>query len=561
MAEADDTEETGASAAPAEAPADVPASSRAPAESGPDFTSMVKAPGEMGALQSRLSEIQRAKSAASASVADETTRRLDADRARMEAAYKASATMPEELTQNWDAKAKMAEHSTDPVTAFGSVGSVFAMLASSFAGLPMEHALNAGAAAINAVHAGDERAYQKEYDAWQKNTNLAIKRHEIQHQAYTDATNLMNSNINAGRTKMELAATKYGDQKAQALLDAGMDKELFELISTRNKAALNMQSEWDKVQLQHEKVMDLKSDPRYSSGDIAQKSAAIQDWNQRWSPNGAQKLRYDAKADYIAAQKRAKPDWTPDDMLQWNKDFATAEEGDTGGPTDINSSQKLKAAAVKEIFDKAKESGNPISLAEAERQYKLKTTTMSGNRIDDIDKQINMFDNGKSAIDKALGIIDKHWGSVGVAGYATRGAERVSNIFGSNETDRSQLAHEIQYLQTIAPRLMNDASSRGLKAEADKIGAIIAGLNLGDTTANTKRALSEVRELWDKMQQDNMARRRGEPNAPPAPGSGGAPGAGGAGGSSGAAKPKWQQAPIVTPAGPRAEAESDVAYG
>jgi hypothetical protein len=47
------------------------------------------------------------------------------------------------------------------------VGSVFAMLASSFAGLPMEASLNAGAAAINAIHKGDEESYKREFETWQ----------------------------------------------------------------------------------------------------------------------------------------------------------------------------------------------------------------------------------------------------------------------------------------------------------------------------------------------------------------------------------------------------------
>lgn len=599
----DDEEDTGATA-PAGGEATVPIGSTEappevnPAPSGPDFTSMVRPPSDMAPVQKQLADIQRARAATNAANADEVTRRLDQDRARMEAAYKVSAAMPPELQQGWDAKSKMAEHYTDPVTAFGSVGSVFAMLASSFAGLPMEAGLNAGAAAINAIHAGDAKAYEKEYEGWKSNVDLAIKRHDIQRQAYNDATNLMNSNLNAGRTKMELAATRFGDQKAQALLDAGMDKELFELFDSRNKAALATQSQWDKVQLEHEKVQDLRNDPRYQSADPAQKSAAVAEWTQRWSPTGAQKMRYDAEADYMAARKRENPDWTPSDMLQWKKEFATAEEGEgeTGGmkantpekafvaakvkeiqdregrdPTPEErlafkrewtdsqtkksaSSGAQKATAIQEIFDNAAASGKPITMAEATKQYGLTTATPSGNRLDDIDKQIGMYDNGKKAIDSTLAMIDKHVGSVGAAGYATRVGERVGNIFGSNETDRSQIAHDIKYLQTIAPRLLQDASSRGLKAEADKINSLIAGLNLGDTTANTKRALTEVRDLWDKMQGDNLARRRGTPNLP---GADGTTPSGGSGGSPASKKAPWLNDPVVKP---RADAGSESAY-
>lgn len=548
---AEEPEDTSQDIQPTAAPAAAPA--------GPDFTSLVKPPADMSGLQTKLADIQRAKSAATGAIADETTRRLEGDRSRMEAAYKASAVMPEELTRSWDSDAESQKYSTDPVTAFGSIGSVFAMVASSFAGLPMEHALNAGAAAINAVHAGDARAYERAYDSWQKNTNLAIKRHEIQRQAYNDATNLMNSNINAGRTKMELAATKFGDQKVQALLDAGMDKELFDLFSSRNKMAIDLQKQWDEVQLQHEKITDLRSDPRYQSQNLTEKQQAVQDWQRRWSPQGAMKLKYDFKQDYIDNQKKANPNFTPEDLLKWSQE-ADAAEGDG-----ITTTGKLKTAAIKEIFEKAKADGKPITMAEATRQYQLTTSTPSGNRLDDLAKQINMFDNGKNAIDKAISFIDKHWGTVGVAGYATRGAERVGNIFGSDETDRSQFAHEIQYLQTIAPRLLNDASSRGLKAEADKINKIVAGLELGDTTANTKRALTELRELLDKMQQDNLARRNGTPNLPGQVGGpnpeGGAPRPGSAGGSK---KAPWLNDPVVKPsvAGPRADLEEDqAAYG
>jgi len=600
---ADDTDDDTTPVQTADATPAAPAPSPQPApSSGPDFTSMVRPPSDMAAVQSQMSGIQRAKTASDAAIASETAQRLDADRARMEAAYKASAAVPEELQHGWDVKAKMAEHTTDPVSAFGSTGSVFAMLASSFARVPMEQALNAGAAAINAIHTGDEAAYQKEFAAWKANTDLALKRHEIERQAYNDATNLMNSNINAGRTKMELAATKFGDQKTQALLDAGMDKELLDLMDSRNKAALGLQDQWDKVELQHEKVMDLKADPRYQSGNFAEKQQAIQDWNQRWATGGAAKLKYDFVQDYISAFKKANPNYTledlararteaadaegaggmkantpekafiadktkqlqetenrdptADDRAQWAQEWATMKKGKS------TSSGAQRAAEIDRRKQDYIAQGMPEGQAytKAAQEVAQANVTMSGNRRDDIDKQINQFDNGKNAIDRALASIDKHWGAVGVAGYATRGAERVGNIFGSNDTDRSQLAHDIQYLQTIAPRLMQDASSRGLKADAEKISAIIAGLNLGDTTANTKRALSEVRELWDKMQQDNLARRSGTPNLPPAAtGSSNTPPAS-APTSGGAKTPKWQSAPIVTP-GQRTEAEGESAYG
>lgn len=602
-------EGTGTPAPPAASPA--PGTAPAPAgPSGPALDGLVVTPAQMEKTRQQLATIQRAKSASDQANADAMSARIDKDRQRTEDKYNAVGT---DLPGAWDSQAKSAEHYTDPVQAFGSVGSVFAMLASSFAGLPMEAGLNAGAAAINAVHAGDEKAYNREFEAWKANTDLAIKRHDIQRQAYNDATTLMNSDINAGRTKMELSATKFGDQKVQALLDNGMDKELTDLFVARNKAATEMQDQWDKVQLQHDKVTDLRSDPRFTSGNQELKNQAISEWTQRWAPGGQQKLRYDAKADYIASQKRANPNWTPDDMLKWNTDFATSEEGGDAGGMKGNTTEKvamnkfieehasdndgkgasseeiaafrqklktpgsaggaisapkLKAKAIQEIVDNSQkevEAGTraaPKTLTEATAEYNRSTATPSGNRLDDIDKSINMYENGTQAIDRTLALINKHVGAVGVAGYATRLGERLGNIAGSNETDRSQLAHDIQYLQTVAPRLMQDASSRGLKAEADKVNSMIAGLNIGDTTANTKRALTEVRDLWSKMKDDSINRRRGVPS----PTSGAGP-QGGEPGTPSSAKPTsgktmpWQKDPIVKPAGQQSAIEPEQAYG
>lgn len=562
MAEADDTEEGASSApAPADTPTDASASAKAPAAapSGPDFTSLVKVPGDTAGLQAKLADIQRAKSAANAGAADETIKRLDTDRARMEAAYKASATMPAEL-QGWDAKAKSQEHSTDPVTAFGSVGSIFAMLASSFAGLPMEAGLNAGAAAINAVHAGDEKAYQREYESWKANTDLALKRHEIQHQAYTDATNLMNSNINAGRTKMELAATRFGDQKAQALLDAGMDKELFELVDSRNKAAVSMQDQWDKVQLQHEKVMDLKNDPRYSSGDMGQKAAAIQDWNQRWAANGGQKLRYDAEADYIAAQKRANPNWTPDDMLGWKKDFATASEGDgTSGKSKTAAGLQGQEIDRRTAVYEAQGMTRSEAYDRATREVKLVNSVPSGNRVDDLRGKIDQAKNIIAGSEKNLDFLDNYKGGAGLTGKLMRGEEIAENITGiSDKSDRAQFRRRVLELQEMAPRILTDSNGRPLKSAQEKIDGIVAGLNAGDTGPNTKRA---YRELIEDMRHriEDYEKRLNAGGAPPAAGgSPGATGAGSSGGASSASKPKWQTAPIV---GPRSEVESESAYG
>lgn len=588
------------------------------------FDDMIVTPEKAQALNARLLELKRQQAAQSGAVNDETVRRLRADRAEVERAFRATELDPNDL-QPWDQKAKQNEYRTDPVEAFGSIGSVFAMLATSFAGLPMEYALNAGAAAIQAVHAGDEKAYNRDFEAWKTNTDLALKRHNIVRQHYNDAILKMNTNLNAGRSELEMAARKFGDQQAIAMLEAGLDKDLNDLIAGRNKSALELQSTADQVWLQHEKTMDLKNDPRWLSGNPALKQQAVQEWQERWRAGGRSQLSYDFKKDYIEARKREKPDYVPDDLLRWGQEATEAEtktkpvgigpaqaaeierraadyesQGMPRADAFDRATREVKAAATiqrplpfdseKEFFDAKKrekpeytsedyaawqrewiaaqdaKAGAPEKLTgpqekarrikayedeiraaepnltdtqvyeKAQARYNQANLSISGNRSDDIRRQISMYENGITAIDKSVKVLDNYVGAPGAAGYARRAAERVSNIFGSNKTDLNQFAHEIRYLQSIAPRLLNDSSGRPLSAEAKKIDNIVAGLNLGDTTANTKRALLEIRELWAKMQNDN--RDRLKLPATSVPGSNEAPKDG-----TGANEPAWKRAP------------------
>jgi hypothetical protein len=148
---------------------------------------------------------------------------------------KADGVQPADV-KPWDAKKEMADRQTDPLQAFGSFGSIFGILASAFTHQPMENALNASAAAIGAIHKGDEEAYKTAYDAWKENTNLAIERHKEQHEAFTDAMGKIESDASAMRTY----AAKYGDQRAQILAESGLYQNLASMGNARQSAALQI---------------------------------------------------------------------------------------------------------------------------------------------------------------------------------------------------------------------------------------------------------------------------------------------------------------------------------
>lgn len=192
------------------------------------------APGPMPVTEG-LASLVRTKIGRSDAVMGQTEQRLEEDRARIKKAYDATGVQPGELLP-WDYDQQRQKFATNPLESFGSIGSVFAILASAFTRDPMTNALNGAAAAMNAVREGNDKEYARAYDAWQKNNDLTVKRHNIQQHAYDNAIHLMDTDLNVGRAKLQMEAARFGDQKTLWLLENGMDKEVIELQRQRSDA-------------------------------------------------------------------------------------------------------------------------------------------------------------------------------------------------------------------------------------------------------------------------------------------------------------------------------------
>jgi hypothetical protein len=147
----------------------------------------------------------------------------------------------------------------------------------------MENALNASAAAINAVKAGNEKDYDRAYKAWQDNTKLALDKQKIQHEQYQTAVELLKVNMAAGEAKMRVLAAKFGDEKALFLLDNGMSKELIDLQDSRQKLAADTQSNFNKVALENFKMQTLMNDPRYKEPvGSSERQQLVQEFQETW---------------------------------------------------------------------------------------------------------------------------------------------------------------------------------------------------------------------------------------------------------------------------------------
>ena len=240
-----------------------------------------------------------------------TSRALQQDAYQAHQAFKAEAASSRDIP-SWNEEAQKAKFATDPVKAFGSVGSVFAMVAAAFTHRPMINALQGSAAAMDAIKAGNDQEYKDAFTAWKTNTDLAIKRHDMMHQEYQDATELMKTDMTAGEAQLRLAAIKYDDNKMKFLLDSGMSKEVIDLMSSRAKAI-------DAVRATTEQNMDYQfrqkafsTDARVASGNPQQVLAA---WNQIFGKQ-ASTAEQTAVANYTAVTK---PPTNDQELEQYNK--------------------------------------------------------------------------------------------------------------------------------------------------------------------------------------------------------------------------------------------------
>lgn len=205
------------------------------------------------ALTDKLAGIKRHELDDQGRLISRMERDIATGRQRMERAFAAESFSTGDL-KPWNEKEERAKYTQSPLETFGSIGSVFAIIASAFTRQPMINALNGAASAMSAVRAGNDKEYEYAYEAWQKNTDLAIKRHQMQHEAFTDAINLMNTNVQLGSAEMRVMAAKYGDEQTLALLEAGMNKEVIDLYNSRAQAGIKLAE--SKIELEQ---MDLKN--------------------------------------------------------------------------------------------------------------------------------------------------------------------------------------------------------------------------------------------------------------------------------------------------------------
>jgi hypothetical protein len=175
----------------------------------------------------------------------------------------------------WNAEKELNDRKTNLWEQFGSPGFVIAMLASSFSGMPMNSALNAGAAAMNAINEGDMDKYHKAFDAWKENSNLTLKRLDLEEHQFGQIDDLRSKNMESWRTAATALATRFNDQRMLALLQNGMDGPALEARDALAKSKIELAQSREFLMQNDLRMKLINADPDYKSGDPKKMAAAI----------------------------------------------------------------------------------------------------------------------------------------------------------------------------------------------------------------------------------------------------------------------------------------------
>jgi hypothetical protein len=508
----------------------------------------------MSGLVSSLTALQRKKVGEDTRMSAESDDQQARDRAVRNHAFQMEGVAASEMPKPWDADKQHKKWETDPIEGFGSMGGLFAMVASAFTKAPMENAMNGLAGAINSTKEANEQGYQRAYDAFKENVKLADQRFKTQHELYTDALQLGTADAAASDAKFRHAAVKFGDSQMLMLAEHGMIKEIYELQASRAQAHEAMVKSADAIDLhtvQKAAVNAIKMNPP-QTGDPVQDKLMLAAQVQRVYDGGGKygSAEQEAVGRYVSNPENMKknPQEFADGLAGIHEQFvmkapniegyrqAVAQEEQSNGGQPLSpernaqlqqmfglvagsrggaagggtSTQARVTQEVKEIQEKEKAKGHDISLAEAEKIRNQTVQVPSAHDRFQSDVQYDKVERMKDGISKVEGLLAKHKFITGIGGTLTRPLEAVSNILGSNETDRKQFERDVLEIKEWGQSALMDRSGRPLSSEAAEAGKIFAGLKPGDTTANTLRAYMELRPILAKLQEQIKARGQGK---------------------------------------------------
>lgn len=254
-------------------------------------------------------QLRRKEAKETAPVVQQMDKALDEDTAEIK---RAKAAVEPIDVKPWTQK----QPPPDPIAEFGSLGSAFGLLASAFTHQPMINGLNAAAAAMNAARSNQLSEYKDAYNAWKENTELALKRHQVQHEDLQDAIQTLQSDTAAGNAKLRAFAAKYGDQYTALKSELGAYDDIISIGEKRQATALQLASVYPKLKIQGdllEASMELRdARARGDQEGVAKAEQKIQDIQAAVPPTAGSMQMTIPKMQALSAQLRTQAANLPD---------------------------------------------------------------------------------------------------------------------------------------------------------------------------------------------------------------------------------------------------------
>jgi hypothetical protein len=398
----------------------------------------------------------------------------------------------------WNADTERAARTRGPMEQFGSIGMIFAMAASAFTRTPMTSALNAGAAAMTAIQQGDEKAYESAYKAWKDNSDLALRRFDMEHRLYEDANQLLTSDMNLWKTKTLQIAAQFDDQKKIAMLQNGMDPEVLKAQEAAAESAIRVR----KAQQGFQEFEDQRT-------MIKEGIQALRQVHKDWKDDNKGPEQMAAEAQVYARAVRAskglesrEPTGIQEFTSRWWAEHpdGTAEEfSDAFGK--FMQGQKLPAAAsgrVTESMDRVQriqEMTKQIQESGEEPDYG-KAHELAAKRVLEADSKARQA--GKSPMDQALvNVLDKYPG-MKREDLGTIQTQRQPKVIAA-------VIESPENLEAIAKFTKENPNALGLIAEASKRVNLDAYQGLFSSWSTSKTPKDVQAQLESKIARDREA--------------------------------------------------------
>lgn len=188
-------------------------------------------------------------------------------------------------------------------------------------------------------------------------------------------------------------------------------------------------------------------------------------------------------------EKRLGRPLTPQETLAiQNKAFFKGENPTAARASDIVAQKKAEWQA-------ANPGKEPTSADMLRWEQDAKRRGISDARRDALAGLMDKGVESLGAIDKIEQLLAAHNAISGVGGMVRRPAESMANILGVGSTAESEFRQQLAIVQSLAPRIINESTTRPLAAEEKKINEIAPGLSVWDSARNVVPRLRELKAL------------------------------------------------------------------